>query len=167
MPDNNEQDKQMPRGLRAWWRHAFAVDKYDEDSLSDEDKAILRKVAERIHAKKMTSAAILWVESHRNLNFIGSQLMVFSQPLFDMTHPMFNAVLNRFGMHIPPADFPKLARALERRYSIEYFVQQLEELAATDYNKSLPEAGQAEEPEPGAAPTQETNHTTANKEDKD
>lgn len=138
MPTQDNSSDPPSGGLIAWFRHAFAVDKYDEDSLSEEDRAILVKVATRIHQKKMTAATILWVESHRNLNFIGSQLMVFSQPLFDMTHPLFNAVLNRFGIHIPPEDFPILARALEKRYSIEYFVQQLERLAAEDYNNKSP-----------------------------
>lgn len=133
-------DKARRGGFISWFRHAFAVDKYDEDSLGEDDKEILARVARRVHEKKMTAATILWVESHRNLNFIGSQLMVFSQPLFDMTHPLFNAVLNRFGIYISPPDFPKLARALEKRYSIEYFLQQLERYAAEDYNGASPNA---------------------------
>lgn len=140
MPKQNNSGDPPAGGLLAWFRHAFAVDKYDENSLSEEDKAILEKVARRIHEKKMTAATILWAESHRNLNFIGSQLMIFSQPLFDITHPLFNSVLNRFGIHVPPADFDKLARALEKRYSIEYFVQQLERLSAEDYNNKPPNA---------------------------
>lgn len=140
MPASSDSGDDAPqRGLLAWFRHAFAVEQYAEDSLTEDDKEILARIARRIHEKKMTAATILWAESHRNLNFIGSQLMVFSQPLFDMTHPLFNAVLNRFGIHVSPADFPKLARALEKRYSIEYFVQQLERLAAEDYNGSSPQ----------------------------
>jgi hypothetical protein len=137
---DNSREEAARGGFWSWFRHAFAVDKFDESSLSDDDKEILARVALRVHEKKMTAAAILWVESHRNLNFIGSQLMVFSQPLFDMTHPLFNAVLNRFGIYIPPADFPRLARALEKRYSIEYFLQQLERCAAEDYNDGSPSA---------------------------
>jgi hypothetical protein len=141
MPTQGENGGDPPRGgLMAWFRHAFAVEKYDETSLDEDDKEILARIAQRIHEKKMTAATILWAESHRNLNFIGSQLMVFSQPLFDITQPLFNAVLNRFGIHVSPADFPKLARALEKRYSIEYFVQQLERFAADDYNGSSPPA---------------------------
>jgi hypothetical protein len=145
MADENNSGDSRAGGLLAWFRHAFAVEKYDESSLNETDKQILTKVAQRIHEKKMTAATILWAESHRNLNFIGSQLMVFSQPLFDMTHPLFNAVLNRFGIHIPPEDFPKLAKALEKRYSIEFFIQQLERLSIEDYNKESPGPSAAED----------------------
>lgn len=154
-PDDSRNDVPAS-GFWSWFRHAFAVDKYDEDSLSEDDKEILARVARRIHEKNMTAATILWVESHRNLNFIGSQLMVFSQPLFDMTHPLFNAVLNRFGIHISPADFPKLANALEKRYSIEYFLQQLERYAAEDYNGSSPNATAAPAGAEGADDNQDT-----------
>lgn len=165
MPKQDNSGEPPAGGLMAWFRHAFAVEKYDEDCLSAEDKAILTKVANRVHEKNMTAATILWVESHRNLNFIGSQLMVFSQPFFDMTHPLLNAVLNRFGVHIPPADFPKLAAALEKRYSIEYFVQQLERLSAEDYNNKSPNTQAASTA--ADAGEEKTAETTTRQKDKD
>jgi len=157
MPIQGDSGKDPPQGgLLAWFRHAFAVEQYDEASLNVDDKEILERIARRVHEKKMTAATILWVESHRNLNFIGSQLMVFSQPLFDMTHPLFNAVLNRFGIYIAPADFPKLARALEKRYSIEYLIQQLERFAAEDYNDASPHAPATSTEAEGADGNQES-----------
>jgi len=142
-----EQEPEKPRGgFMNWLKYAFAVDKYDESSLSETDKDVLSRVAKRIHEKQLTPAAILWAHSHRHMNFIGSQLLVFARPIFDLTHPVLNSLLGRFGMHISPADYPKLQIALEKRYSIEYFVQQLEALSAGDYNTRSAADGAEEQP---------------------
>jgi hypothetical protein len=126
--------KQAPGGLRAWLRHAFAVEKYDESSLTEQDKEVLQSLAKAIHEKRMTAAAIVWVESNRHMNFIGSQFLVMFQPIFDLVHPVVNPILRRFGMYIAPGELPKLQAALEKRYSVEYFIQRLEACVATDYN---------------------------------
>ena len=150
MPDENSNGKDKPRGFKAWLKHAFHVEPYDETSLSEEDRDVLERVAQRIHDKKMTPAAIMWAESHRNLNFIGSQLMVMAQPAFEMTHAFINFALGKLGIYIPPEDYPKLQTALEKRYSIEYFIQRLEALGATDYNTGSTEtrAEHGEEADP-------------------
>ena len=135
MPENDRDKLLKPRGWRHWWQHAFAVEKYDESSLSEDEKNTLLNLAKRIHDRGMAAPAIVWAESHRYLNFIGSQALVMFQPIFDMTNPFLNALLGRFGMYIPPEEYPKLYSALEKRYSIEYFIQQLEALSAKDYNK--------------------------------
>lgn len=121
-----------PRGFRAWLKHAFAVEPYDESSLSAEEKEALERLAARIHEKRLSSAAILWVQSNRHFNWLSSQVMVMFQPIFDMTHPLLNAILRNFGLAIPPAEYPKLVAAFEKRYSVEYFVQRLEALVAGD-----------------------------------
>ena len=146
-----DEPQERPRGFRAWLRHAFAVERFDESSLSDEDKDVLGRLAQRIHDKKLTSAAILWADSHRHLNFLGSQLLVFARPVFDFTHPLLNTLLGRFGLYIPPADYPKLQNALEKRFSIEFFVRRLEALSAAGYNDrpaaSAPDEEAANSPE--------------------
>jgi hypothetical protein len=119
-----------PRGFWAWLRHAFAVEKYDESSLSEDDKSALQRLAERLHAKRLDSAAILWFQSNRHMNFLGSQALVAAQPIFEMTHPLLNAVLRTFGLNIPPEDYPLLVAAFEKRYSIEYLIQRIEGLMA-------------------------------------
>lgn len=131
---HNVEEKRPRRGLRAWLRHAFAVEKYDESSLSEQDKEVLQSLAKAIHGRRLTAAAIVWVESHRHMNFIGSQFLVMFQPIFDLVHPVVNPILRRFGMYIAPRELPKLQAALEKRYSIEYFIQCLETCVAADYN---------------------------------
>lgn len=137
--DSHGEERQRPRGLRAWLRHAFAVEKYEESSLSDADKRILRKIAGQIHERRLTAAAILWIQSNRHMGWLTSQALVMFGPIFDMTHTFFNAFSRNLGLYISPADFPKLHAALEKRYSIEYFIQQLEAHAAGDYNMGSPE----------------------------
>lgn len=127
-------------GLRSWLRHAFAVEKYDESCLSADDKRILGKIARQIHDRGLTAAAILWIQSNRHMGWLTSQALVMFGPMFDMTHTFFNAFSRNLGLHISPADYPGLHAALEKRYSIEYFIQQLEALAAGDYNTASPEA---------------------------
>jgi len=158
MPEDKQNGNDEPRGWKAWLKHAFHVEPYDETSLSEEDREILDRVAERIHDKKMTPAAIMWAESHRNLNFVGSQLMVMAQPAFEMTHAFINFALGKLGIYIPPADYPKLQAALEKRYSIEYFIQRLEALTATDYNTGSTET-RAEDCEAEADPTEDETPT--------
>jgi hypothetical protein len=119
-----------PRGFWNWLRYAFAVEKYDESSLSEDDKGALQRLAERVHARRTTSAVILWMQSNRHMNFIGSQMMVAAQPVFEMTHPLLNAVLRNFGLNVPPEDYPLLVSAFEKRYSVEYLIQRLEALLA-------------------------------------
>jgi hypothetical protein len=119
-----------PRGFWGWLRHAFAIEKYDESSLEPDDKAALQRFAERLHEKRMTAAAILWMQSNRHMNFLGSQALVVAQPVFELTHPLLNAALRNFGLNIPPEDYPHLVSAFEKRYSVEYLLQRLEALLA-------------------------------------
>jgi hypothetical protein len=122
------------QGFRAWLAQAFAIEAYAESSLSPQERAVLERMALQIHKRKLTSAAILWIESNRHMNWMGSQVLVMFQPIFDLAHPLLNAMLRNFGLNIPPADYPTLCAAFEKRYSIEYFVQRLEACAAGEYN---------------------------------
>lgn len=122
------------RGWRAWWAHAFAIEPYDESSLSEEEKAVLERLAQQIDKRGLTTAAVLWVQSNRNMNWMGSQVLVMFQPIFDLTHPLLNALLRNFGLNITPKDYPLLCTVFEKRYSIEYFSQRLEAYAAGEYN---------------------------------
>lgn len=122
------------RSVRAWFKYAFAVDKYDESSLSTGEKEILERLAAQIHGRGLSSPAILWLQSNRHMNWFGSQFMVAFQPIFDMAHPLLNSFLRVLGLNVPLEDYPKLQSAFEKRYSVEYLVQRLEALAAGEYN---------------------------------
>ena len=69
-------------------------------------------MADKIVEKRMTTPAILFLESVRPLNYVGSQVMVFFAPVVQ-------AVFN-----LPEWD--ELRRVLERRESVAYFLDLLE-----------------------------------------
>jgi hypothetical protein len=114
-----------PKGWRAWWAHAFAVEKYDESSLSGEEKAMLTRVALEIQRRGMTTPAILWVQANRHMNWIGSQMLVGLKPIMELADP-FLQFLSRFGLYFSPEEMPILISAFEKRYSVEYLLQRLE-----------------------------------------
>jgi hypothetical protein len=117
-------------GFRAWLAHAFAVDAYDESSLSPAEKQVLDYIARRIDERGMGTAAIVWMQSNRHLNWMSSQFMVFFQPFFEMVHPLLNGLTRNFGLSLKPEEYKQLAAAFEKRYSVEYFIQRLEHYAA-------------------------------------
>jgi hypothetical protein len=131
-PEPAESAPARPRGWRDWLRHAFAVEKYDESSLDPADKDVLQRLADRVHSRGLTAAAILWMQSNRHLNFMGSQAMVAAQPIFELTHPVLNGVLRHIGLNVPPEDYPLLYAAFEKRYSVEYLIQRMEALLAEE-----------------------------------
>ena len=144
-----------PRGwwarLKDWCRHAFEVDAYDESSLCEEEKALLDRLARWVHDRQLSAAAIIWADSNRHFNFITSQALVFAQPAYDLSHPLIKFLLRQHKLDLPPEDITKLAIALEKRFSIEYFVRRLEALASGEYNIGPGSADAGSEPEASAA----------------
>jgi len=120
------------RGLLAALREAFAIESYDESSLSAEERDALDNLAQSITSRKMTAPAIMFIEANRHMNFLGSQLIVMAEPVADLASPVLNPILRRFGMHMPLKELPVLQAALEKRYSVEYLVQRLEHHAAQE-----------------------------------
>jgi hypothetical protein len=145
--DSAPAEAPQPQGWSARLKHAFAVEPYDETSLSAEERQAIERLAARIDERGLTTAAIVWMQSNRHFNWVSSQAMVFFQPFFDMAHPLLNSVLRNFGLAVPPAEYPQLMSAFEKRYSVEYFIQQLELHAARQGPK---EPAQADQPEPPA-----------------
>jgi len=101
--------------LLAGLRHAFAVDG-PFGRLTDADRALLARLAAKVVARQMAGPAILFLESVRPLNYIGSQALVFLRPFLE---PFFN-----------PADTRRLAQILERRAGLRALVRAIEAAAA-------------------------------------
>lgn len=83
-----------------------------ESPLSAEDDALLKRIAAFVVSRRMTAPAILFLESVRPLNFIGSQAMLFFAPFV-------RAFLN-------VNDYQRIQELLENRESISSFVDMLE-----------------------------------------
>jgi len=83
----------------------------------DEDR-ILNKVAERVVRWKMSVPAIVFLESMKPLNYIGSQTLVFFEPI---VQSVFNF-----------KDYDTFQRAMERRENVERLMQKIEAADAVE-----------------------------------
>ena len=124
--DNCGVDSPHTSGWRTWLAHAFAVDKYDESSLEPEEKTLLTRLALEIHARGMATPAILYVQSQRHLGWLGSQVLVMTEPLYDMAHPFVSPLLKRFGLGVTPEEMTLLISSFDKLFSRVYFVERLE-----------------------------------------
>jgi hypothetical protein len=93
----------------------------EKSPLPAEEIAVLEKVARKAVDRGMTVPAILFLESVKPLNFIGSQVMVFFEPIIQT---LFNL-----------KDYDTLRCALEKRQSIEILIQKIEEYDAVALKK--------------------------------
>lgn len=84
--------------------------------LPAEEDAVLEKLAKKVVEWKMSVPAILALESMKPLNFIGSQTMVFFEP-------MIQAVFNF-------KDYDTFRCALEKRETIEILLLKIEDYDA-------------------------------------
>jgi len=89
--------------------------------LPEEEEAVLEKLARKVVDRGMTVPAILFLESVKPLNFIGSQTMVFFEPI---VQTVFNF-----------KDYDNLRSALEKRESVEILILRIEEYDAVAHKK--------------------------------
>lgn len=84
-----------------------------EAALSDDERAFLDKVADGLARRRLTTAALFFLESMKPLGFLGSQAMHFFRPIVSV---VFSS----------PDAYDRLTRILERRGSIELLLRRLE-----------------------------------------
>ena len=93
----------------------------EKPALPDEEKAILKKVATKVVERRMAVPAIVFLESVKPLNFIGSQVLVFFEPIIQT---VFNF-----------KDYDNFRSALEKRESIETMILEIEALDAISFER--------------------------------
>jgi hypothetical protein len=103
----------MP-GLKSVWyriqeevRHGLAMN--PPLVPTDADQKIIDKIAAYIIKRKMTTAAILFLETGKPLNFVASQFLVFIQPFATF-------LLNQ-------QEYERFTRILEHRQGVELLIQ--------------------------------------------
>lgn len=89
----------------------------EEELLTPEESAVLDKVAFKVVDKGWSVPSILFLESVKPMNFIGSQALVFFEPI---VQTLFNF-----------KDYTTLREVLEKRESIEILLQKIEGYDAT------------------------------------
>ena len=82
------------------------------DQLTERQRTLLDKLADRVVQLRMTVPAIMFLESVRPMNFVGSQVMVFFAPI----------VRGFFGL----PEWDEVRMVLEKRESIGYFCDLIE-----------------------------------------
>jgi hypothetical protein len=81
--------------------------------LAPEDQALLDAVARAVARRRLETPAILFLESVRPLNFVGSQALVFLEPL--LTSIFHWAQYERFTQLVSEREnLERLTRAIER-----------------------------------------------------
>jgi len=96
-------------------RHAFAM-AGPFGPLTETDREVLRRLALAIVRRRMGAPAILFLQSLRPLNYIGSQAMIFLRPFLT---PLLN-----------PEQYERLAQILERREGLAALIDAIEGAAA-------------------------------------
>jgi hypothetical protein len=84
-----------------------------EGSLADDERELLDSLADGIARRRLTPAAVMFLESIKPLGFVTSQLLYFFQP-------MVQAIWSN------PLTYLRIAKILERRGSIELLLRRLE-----------------------------------------
>jgi len=84
-----------------------------EETLTPRQIELMEKLATRVVQMRMSTPAILFLESVRPLNYVGSQVMVFFAPV----------VRGFFGL----PEWDEMRLVLERRESIGWFLDKIEE----------------------------------------
>jgi hypothetical protein len=89
--------------------------------LPEEEDAVLEKLAQKVVQWRMAAPAILFLESVKPLNYIGSQAMVFFEPV----------VQTIFSFR----DYDTLRAAMEKRECVEILLQKIERHDAILYER--------------------------------
>jgi len=92
----------------------FGEDVIPSEVFTKEQNTLLKRVAKKIVDMQMGTAAIMFLESVKPLNFVGSQAMAFLQP--------FATVLFSYE------DYEQFRIILEDRRSIEVLISYIEEM---------------------------------------
>lgn len=108
------------KSFMAALKNAFAVE--SDANFSQEELALLEKVAVMVARRQMATPAIMFLESVRPLNFIGSQAMTFFQPIL--------------GLLVNTKEFELLSRIFEKRKSIDILIELIERKETEREDKS-------------------------------
>ena len=100
--------------LKAWYRHAFAVEGTAQQ-LEEEDRQLIDRLARFLVRRRLAMPALLVLDSGRPLSFLGSQMLTFLSPFATL---LFS-----------PAQYQRFTRLLERRANIDLLI---DAIAAVD-----------------------------------
>jgi hypothetical protein len=95
------------------FKRAFAVTS-GKESLTEDEKELLNRLAKGIVDRRLSTPAIMFLESVKPLNFLGSQAMEFLRPII--------------GAVFRTESYEKMEKILEKRKGIECLILEIEKL---------------------------------------
>jgi hypothetical protein len=104
------------RTVIQWLKHAFAIDPPGPAEPTAEQRPIVEKLCAEVVRRRMAVPALMLMEMSRPLNYMSAQAIQFFAPLI-------SALTNADG-------HTRLAEFLERRGSVDYLCDRIEELEA-------------------------------------
>jgi len=112
----------------------FPLSHSDSEGTSDyneHEKELLERLAKVVVKWNMSVPTIMALESVKPLNFIGSQAMVFAEPMAHAIEPLVQIIMKNFNME----DYNNLRAMLERRETIEALLLRIEHHDSIAYRK--------------------------------
>ena len=97
-------------GLWASLRHAFAIP--EQDVLSEREKQWLRRLADEIVRRRLSTPAVFMLETARPLNYLGAHVLMFFKPIISIV--------------FPARDCEGVARLLEKRGAIPALIEMIQ-----------------------------------------
>ena len=98
------------------FRHMFSMGAGDKEKegLTPQQEEILTKIAQKVVHWKMSVPAILFLESVKPLNYVGSQMMAFFEPFVQTVFSW--------------KDYDEFRKMMEERGTVEKLLQKIEQL---------------------------------------
>lgn len=100
--------------IKDWLKHAFAVDRPGPASPNDAERTVVDRVLTEVVRRRLAIPALMFLEMSRSMNYLGAQVLHYFAP--------FVTVL------VDTQSYDVFANFLERRGSVDYMCQRLEEL---------------------------------------
>ena len=104
-------------------KHAFALGEKTNFNPTEKQKHIVDKVCHEVVKRHLAMPAVLLLETLRPLNYIGSQVMHFFQPIISSVLPVDGY-----------SDFTEL---LEQRGSVDYFCERIRDIEEERQKSSI------------------------------
>jgi hypothetical protein len=90
----------------------FSVEQIDPSKISEFDKNLIDRIAQRVVEMGMSVPAVIFLEMTKPLSFVGSQVMVFFGPFVQAFFTI--------------KDYYRFTEMVEDRINIEYLMQRIE-----------------------------------------
>jgi len=103
-----------------WFRKAFTIEEKGS-TLTSKQEELLDKLARKVTRWQMGVPAIMFLETIKPLSFIGSQVLVFLDPL---VKSIFN-----------PSDYDEYTKLMEDRRNVELLIGKIEGMSSQSAEK--------------------------------